>query len=423
MNRYSLGLIFGTILSFCLNAQCNAQSFEALITKPVGEIIVAPINNIQSPQNADIAPQMPNILNNYQILQNPNPQNQGDGISILPNNIIVYDAITLPPTNNPDFNSPMVEMVAPPINSAPPINQTAQDFVKSYPPLVPHSKIIAPNVIIPAAVAENNNINVSNYSLSEPIKVKNSKLPLGHYIAPNVKSTPPIGPLRTNSRQVNLPNLPDLPKLPNLQMPNFSALNAPLEKRGPIAAIYQDTKTAIVKDVPQNVADVLPWVDKERKNQNYDKTLAIVADSLSRANQSDKEWAKPIANDLAQLARKIETLPNPPQYQEEIRPTRLQNQYSEERDYQARPIWQKTAQNQEVGKRPIRLTNEGVDDIYDRGLIDISANEEANPVANVVEKAPHNSKKPVKKLVKKHTTKRIASKASQKCLCTLRSHK
>ncbi len=131
--------------------------------------------------------------------------------------------------------------------------------------------------------------------------------------------------------------------------------------RGPIKAIYQDTKSAIANDVPQALADHLPWVDTNRKQENFESVLDRVADNLQRASAADPEWAYPAQNEIRELAQKLDKLPSPPQYRDET----IYKNYDPKNDgitvldgYHKRPVWGgASASNIEQPQKPIALKN------------------------------------------------------------------
>ena len=131
--------------------------------------------------------------------------------------------------------------------------------------------------------------------------------------------------------------------------------------RGPIKAIYQDTKSAIANDVPQALADHLPWVDTNRKQENFESVLDRVSDNLQRASAADPEWAYPAQSEIRELAQKLDKLPSPPQYREET----VYKEYDPRHEdittstgYHKRPVWGgASASSTEQPQKPIALKN------------------------------------------------------------------
>lgn len=133
--------------------------------------------------------------------------------------------------------------------------------------------------------------------------------------------------------------------------------------RGPIRAIYEDSKTAIVQDIPQSLADHLPWVDSERKNQEFNQVLARVSNDLARANAADPEWALPAQTEIRALANRLERLSAPPMVdmQNNAQQYAEANQISS-RPFRPRPIWPGAVQTIEPQNRPVSLTTKGVEE-------------------------------------------------------------
>ena len=131
--------------------------------------------------------------------------------------------------------------------------------------------------------------------------------------------------------------------------------------RGPIKAIYQDTKSAIANDVPQALADHLPWVDTNRKQENFESVLDRVSDNLQRASAADPEWAYPAQSEIRELAQKLDKLPSPPQYRDET----VYKDYDPKHEdittstgYHKRPVWGgANASSAEQPQKPVALKN------------------------------------------------------------------
>lgn len=128
-------------------------------------------------------------------------------------------------------------------------------------------------------------------------------------------------------------------------------------KRGPWRAIYEDTKTAIAKDMPQALADSLPWVDYERKNVPLDQVLDKVADGLNRANKEDPEWAASLKPELLDLARKMENMSTPPQYKEEYLPIAKMDDPAI-KEFKKRPVWPGAKMVAEEQVRPFAINSQ-----------------------------------------------------------------
>lgn len=152
----------------------------------------------------------------------------------------------------------------------------------------------------------------------------------------------------------------------NIERPN---------QRGPFKAIYEDTKTAIKRDVPQALADSLPWVDANRKQEPFENVLERVSDNLARANVTDPEWALPAQSEIRELAVKLDRLSNPPQIASDFNYAAPYSNPNNTRAFRPRPVWPgaQTSLN-ETQIRPATLTTSGVDEFGGRALISHAEN-------------------------------------------------
>jgi hypothetical protein len=129
------------------------------------------------------------------------------------------------------------------------------------------------------------------------------------------------------------------------------------ETRGPFRRIYEDTRTGIVRDIPQALADAIPWVDRNRKDEPFNAVLARTADELSRAAARDPEWALPAEDEIRELAQRLSLLTAPPPAQtasmDESRPIRPGG--PETRPFRPRPIWPGASGRPEPQSRPLAL--------------------------------------------------------------------
>ncbi len=177
---------------------------------------------------------------------------------------------------------------------------------------------------------------------------------------------------------------PESPKNPNRQ-------------RGPWRAIYEDTKTAIKEDVPQAIADYLPWVDYDRKNVPFNEVLGKVANGLDRASKEDPEWAISLKPELMDLARKMDAMSSPPQYKSEYAEPEIDEALGE-KSFKKRPIWPGAKFAKEEQYRPFALTSNVMND--DGGT---SIALEENPAFDNFEKSekPETKIAPKKKIKKK----------------------
>lgn len=144
-------------------------------------------------------------------------------------------------------------------------------------------------------------------------------------------------------------------------------VDAPIDsRRGPMKAIVQDSSRALRRDVPQALADALPWVDNARKQEPFDSVLARVTDNLSRANASDPEWANPAQSEIRELATRLDRLSSPPQYRAEYQAPIISNNSSNiltARPFYTRPIWPGARANSESQLRPVAILSNSQDEV------------------------------------------------------------
>jgi hypothetical protein len=124
--------------------------------------------------------------------------------------------------------------------------------------------------------------------------------------------------------------------------------------------IFEDTRTSLTYDLPEGIADALPWVDRDRKNEPFDEVLARVADDLSRAAQSDPEWALPAQREIRQLSKKLDRFPAPPPLSEEDEGAAYGTPQTPEvalngRPFRPRPIWPGASGRPEAQVRPATI--------------------------------------------------------------------
>lgn len=128
-------------------------------------------------------------------------------------------------------------------------------------------------------------------------------------------------------------------------------------RRGPVRRILQDTGRAITRDVPEGVADALPWVDRDRKNEPFDEVLDRVAEDLRRAAQADPAWALPAQREIRALSKRLDLLSEPPplpQSGDESRPEAIVAGL-DDRPFRPRPIWPGASGRPEAQVRPVTL--------------------------------------------------------------------
>lgn len=135
---------------------------------------------------------------------------------------------------------------------------------------------------------------------------------------------------------------------------------APAIKRqkpaGPFKRIWRDTKKSVVQDIPEALADALPWVDRGDKDEPIEQVLARVSADLSRASAQDPEWVNPAESELRELSKRLATLAEPPADTASV-PTRvtLPEQDSANRPFRPRPIWPGASGRPEMQSRPTAL--------------------------------------------------------------------
>ena len=303
---------------------------------------------------------------------------------------------------------------------APPIEQEKQSeapkTIETKQVLPPQPEILPQQITIIEKPVENSNPKISN-------EIK----PIGHGIVNSTNSQTevkkrslfPFGKKdRASKKNIFVKSEKPPLRAHENTSPEYMA------NRGPVKAIYQDTKNAIIHDAPQALANNLPWVDKDRKNQPTDVVLKNVTDKLARANASDPEWVKPARDQLFELSRKLETLPNAPQYKEEYQEQQSQ-QDPNSRAFKPRPVWPGSKISYEPQNRPITITSDGVEGNNPKLLIaqNMEMPQEAAknlPINDEIEKPKPEKKatKPVKR-VKTGSSKKSAAK----CSCSLRAHK
>jgi hypothetical protein len=131
--------------------------------------------------------------------------------------------------------------------------------------------------------------------------------------------------------------------------------------RGPVRRILQDTRRAVMRDVPEGIADALPWVDRDPKNEPFDEVLDRVAADLHRASQADPAWALPAQREIRALSKRLDLLSEPPplpQTGDESRPEAVVAGL-DDRPFRPRPIWPGATGRPEAQVRPVTLITSG----------------------------------------------------------------
>ncbi|MCU0883262.1 MAG: hypothetical protein MUF14_11415 [Hyphomonadaceae bacterium] len=143
------------------------------------------------------------------------------------------------------------------------------------------------------------------------------------------------------------------------------------EPRGPWTRIYQDSRRAIVQDMPEALADSLPWVDRDLKDETLDTVLVRVSDELARARDHDPEWAEAAERELRALDARLARLPEPPDGEGGIVSAgRVGNPPAAHtgptarnaRPFRPRPIWPGASATTEPQIRPPTLTTDGIEE-------------------------------------------------------------
>jgi hypothetical protein len=158
------------------------------------------------------------------------------------------------------------------------------------------------------------------------------------------------------------PAVPVLVTPPPVAKPvlRVAATPVPSAKRkkpaGPFKRIWRDTKKSVVEDIPEALADALPWVDRTDKDEPIEQVLARISADLSRASAKDPEWIYPAEGELRELSKRLATLADPP-VAGIVGATvaTLPEQDTANRPFRPRPIWPGTNGRPEMQSRPTAL--------------------------------------------------------------------
>jgi hypothetical protein len=143
------------------------------------------------------------------------------------------------------------------------------------------------------------------------------------------------------------------------------------EPRGPWTRIYQDSRRAIVRDMPEALADSLPWVDRDLKDESLDEVLVRVSDELARARDHDPEWADAAERELRALDARLARLPEPPEGDGGVvgfdqagmtNPAAGGHVTRNARPFRPRPVWPGATVTAEPQVRPPTLTTDGIEE-------------------------------------------------------------
>jgi hypothetical protein len=145
----------------------------------------------------------------------------------------------------------------------------------------------------------------------------------------------------------------------------------PNAKPSAFARIWRDSKTGLLHDAPEALADALPWVDKSQKAEPIANVLTKVVDELNRAAAQDPEWVNPAERELRELSKRLATLsapppavPSPAQLSSDGEMAKGDRPISYgSRPFRPRPIWPGATASTEVQSRPVSVvTYTGLDD-------------------------------------------------------------
>jgi hypothetical protein len=147
----------------------------------------------------------------------------------------------------------------------------------------------------------------------------------------------------------------------------------PREPRGPFRRIFEDTRDAVRHDLPEALADSLPWVDRERKDVPFEAVLGRVSDELARADAADPEWAMAAEDELRELAARLDTLSAPPPMPQSGEPlsgssaagataSAQASGLQQGRPFRPRPVWPGATVTSEPQRRPATLTTSGLEE-------------------------------------------------------------
>lgn len=125
---------------------------------------------------------------------------------------------------------------------------------------------------------------------------------------------------------------------------------------GPFKRIWRDTKKSVVQDIPEALADALPWVDRGDKDEPIEQVLARVSSDLSRASAKDPEWINPAESELRELSKRLATLAEPPTNSTPSAAVgSMPEQDTANRPFRPRPIWPGASGRPEMQSRPTAL--------------------------------------------------------------------
>jgi hypothetical protein len=156
---------------------------------------------------------------------------------------------------------------------------------------------------------------------------------------------------------VTVASAPAQVDVPVLRVAAQPAVKAKADKpAGPFKRIWRDTKKSVVQDIPDALADALPWVDRGYKDEPIEQVLARVSADLSRASTKDPEWINPAESELRQLSKRLATLAEPPvSGTSSAAVASIPEQDAASRPFRPRPIWPGASGRPEMQSRPTAL--------------------------------------------------------------------
>lgn len=242
-----------------------------------------------------------------------------------------------------DLDAAAPQNIRPPCDCPPPRHPTLEPtavvmFRAAPPPPVPLAK---PPTVTTALAAE------PVAALADPQPAPPLSLQ-----PPPLPAWPPLPPVQPGEGPLMMAQ----PGAPLLADPTIRSLGPAREPRGPFTRIWQDSQRLVVRDAPEALANALPWVDRDRKDEPLDVVLGRVAGELSRADAADPEWALGAERELRALDARLQRLPEPPPAQPVVMvPAEPVPAGPDARPFQPRPVWPGAGVTSEPQRRPTAL--------------------------------------------------------------------
>ncbi|GBF57132.1 hypothetical protein PbB2_00792 [Candidatus Phycosocius bacilliformis] len=218
----------------------------------------------------------------------------------------------------------------------------------------PVTASIGPNQPLPKAVALQTD--AGSHRLPVPIVVFQGR-PASPITLPAAADIIPLHAIPSPAEISQLQNASSAP----VPLPLAQTVTAPQKEASPkppsaFRRIWRDTRKSVVHDVPEALADALPWVDRPRKDEPLDDVLARVSSDLARASAHDPEWVGPAETELRQLSKRLSTLAEPTPIS--MTPETARQPVSapvEVRPFRPRPIWPGASGRPEPQSRPVAV--------------------------------------------------------------------